>query len=715
MARFITKALKRAPQLLRLGLIAGVIIGAAGLPVALAAGKTVKTGSEFFLNMDHDLKEVPAGQTSYVYASDGVTPLTTFYEEHRKYIPMNEMSPYITQAIVAAEDNRFYDHKGVDFKGVARAFVANQTAGEVSQGASTLTMQYVRMALRDAALKPDDVLNATEQTSLRKMREIRLALDIEKTVPKQDILERYLNIAYYGHRAYGIFAAAQIFFSKLPSELTLVEAATLAGLVKAPSAYDPASNDSTAAKDRRDWVLDQMVKTNQVSADEVALAKEQPIALNVYEPPNDCISVAPEHNSWGFFCDYFKSWWMEQSAFGKNPRERLDKLRRGGYKIVTTIDPALQDTALNSVTSRVRVGSAYAHGLVATEPGTGRIKAMAVNRNYSLDQSGNGPNSDWNKRNQDIPSTYPNTVNPLLGGGDLPGYQAGSTFKFFVLMAALDAGFAPTTAFNAPMRYSSQYPGTPGEPSTCGTQWCPSNASGAMTGVQNMWTGFGKSVNTYFVQLEQAVGADRAVKMAERLGLRWRSEVDQYLASTPEIANGWGSFTLGTADTTPLEMANAYAVAAADGVYCETIPVLAISNPDGSPATVKDADGNIRNIADPRCHQEVSVQTARTATDAARCVTGYGAAGSGCGGWSTASGVSGAVGRPVAGKTGTTDGDRTAWFVGFTPQLSVAAFMADPDYIFNNVGGGNSQNPIYAASDVLRAGTSPDTPGFRYP
>ncbi|HEX6685925.1 MAG TPA: transglycosylase domain-containing protein [Candidatus Limnocylindrales bacterium] len=713
--RGIFKTLRRAPIIARLGLIAGIVISAVGLPAALTIGKGVKSGADLFLAMEKDLKTVPAGETSMVYANDGVTPITMFYEEYRKPISIKDMSPDVVHAVIAAEDARYYRHSGVDYQGVVRAFIANQTAGEVSQGASTLTMQYVRMALRDAAAGPTDVIEATEQTSVRKMREIRLAMELEKRISKEEILERYLNIAYFGHRAYGIFAAAQIFFSKQPNELTLVEAATLAGLVKAPSAYDPASHDSTAAKDRRDWVLQQMAENGYATREAVTAAQAEPLSLNVYEPPNDCISVAPDVNSWGFFCDFFKSWWMQQAAFGSNPHERLDKLRRGGYRIITTLSPPVQANAMDRVTAKEPIGNTFAHGLVAVQPGSGHVWAMAVNRWYSLDQSNNGPNTQWQKREAGIPGNYPNTVNALLGGGELPGYQAGSTFKYFTMMAALDAGMPPTTSFHAPHRYSSIYLGSPGERSTCGTQWCPSNASGAMTGNQNMWTGYGKSVNTYFVQLEQAVGADKAVRMAERLGLRWRSETDKVMAS-PERAGGWGSFTLGVADTTPLEMANAYATAAADGRFCEAIPVLSISHPDGTPATYKDEQGTVHNVADPRCRQEVQPAAARAAADAGRCVTGFGAAGAGCGGWSTASGVAGMVGHPVSGKTGTTDDNRAAWFVGFTPQLSVASFLADPDNPFNAVGEGNASKPINSASELLRDTWADDGPQqFPYP
>ena len=696
------EATGRVATLIRAGLIAGVVVAGVAYPLAAVGGLGAKAGADLVNNLPKVLNVSPPAQTTYVYASDNKTLLTSFYEEHRKYLPISEMSPYMMQAIVASEDNRFYEHNGVDVRGIVRAFVANHQAGTVEQGASTLTMQYVRMAARDSAQTPAEVQAAVEQTSARKIREMRLAVELERELSKTEILERYLNAAYFGHRAYGIFAAAEVYFSKPARNLTLVEAATLAGLVKAPTAYDPASNDVRAATDRRNYVIDQMAKLEYVSADAAAKAKQEPIRLKLTEPPNDCVSVPPRYNSWGFFCDFLKAWWLNQSAFGASPGERENRLRRGGFRIVTSLDPKIQSIAQQQVVQNESINSKFAHGLVAIQPGTGLVKAMAVNRVYSLDQRKNGEHSDTSLRDK-IKGNYPNTVNPLLGGGDLPGYQAGSTFKIFTMTAALDAGFKLSTSFYAPMRYTSIYLSGYGEPASCGGRWCPSNASGGMTGRHAMWSGFGKSVNTYFVQLEQAVGADRAVRMAERLGLTWHTDVDRMMAS-PARAAGWGAFTLGVADTTPLEMANAYATLAGDGIYCQPWPVLSITNPDGTPATYTGQDGKQIQADQPVCHREVTEDVARAATDAARCVTGYKAAKGNCGDWSTAPQVYGMVGRPVAGKTGTTDDTRAAWFVGMTPDLAAASFVADPDNPFNAVGDYNYWKPINAVSFTLRDG-----------
>jgi membrane peptidoglycan carboxypeptidase len=684
----------RLAPLIRAGLITGVLVAGLVFPLVALAGAGAKNGADALQSMPEGLTEVPSAQTTYVYASDGKTLLTTFYEEHRKPTKIEDMSPFITQAIVASEDNRFYEHNGVDAKGVARAFVANQQAGGVSQGASTLTMQYVRMALRDGAKTPKEALEATEQTTGRKLREMRLAIELEKRISKSDILERYLNSAYFGHRAYGIFAAAEVFFSKKPKNLTLTEAALLAGLVKAPSAYDPATKNQRAATERRNYVIDQMSKMNTVTVAQAAAAKKSKIKLKLTTPPNDCVSVTKKRNDWGFFCDYLRNWWMEQPAFGRTSQERMENLRRGGYKVVTTIDPKIQKTALEHVLDKEKRKSVYAHGEVVIQPGTGRIKAMAVNRKYSLNQKKNGEHSDRRKRD-DFKGNYPNTVNPLLGGGDMAGYQAGSTFKIFTMLAALEDGMPLDTSIYAPPRYVSKYITAPGR-ATCGHNWCPQNSSASMSGRQTMWSGFGKSVNTYFVQLEERVGADKAVRMAERLGLRWRTDIDRTLAGKDHAA-GWGAFTLGVSAVTPIEMANVFATLAAEGRYCEPIPVKVINTRDGTSLTYRG-----KKVAGPRCHQAVRTEVAQAATDAARCVTGYGAAKGGCGSWETSPMVHAIMNRPVAGKSGTTDSNRSAWFCGFTPQLAAAAFVADPDNPEHSVGTSRGTISKFTVAQTLK-------------
>jgi membrane peptidoglycan carboxypeptidase len=685
------KATSKLTPLLRAGLIAGIVVAAAAFPLVAIGGLGVLAGGDYVKGLPDKLRPTPSAQVTYVYAADGKTLITQFYDEYRKYVSLKQISPHMQKAIVASEDARFYQHHGVDVKGVVRAFVANQQAGAVSQGASTLTMQYVRNVQRDSAQTPQEVAEATARTGTRKLREMRLAVAVERELSKEQILERYLNVAYFGHRAYGVYAAAEVYFSKRPKDLTVGEAAMLAGLVKAPSAYDPAGENKALALERRNYVIDRMAELRYVSAKTAAATKKQPIRLDLTNPPNDCISVNRAHNDWGYFCDMLKNWWRQQEEFGKTPHQREENLRRGGYKIVTTLSPRTQRIAMEEIKQRERIGSSYALGLVAIEPGTGKITAAAVNRRYSLDQDDNGPHTDWRKRQNDVPSNYPNTVAPLLGLGGMPGYQAGSTFKIFTLTAALDMGIPLDTRISAPARLRSIYLTGPSDPSACGVNWCPRNASAAMTGTHTLWSGFGKSVNTFFVKLEQRVGAERAVRMAERLGLTWHTEIDRMMAS-PERAGGWGAFTLGVADTTPLEMANAYATLAADGKYCKPLPINSITGPDGREL----------NLARPDCTQAVNPQVARAAVDAARCVTGYGAARGSCGGWSTAPGVYRAVGRPVAGKTGTTDDTRAAWFVGMTPNLAAASFIADPDNPYHVAGDGNSQKPIQAVSEVLR-------------
>lgn len=663
-----------AYSLLRTSLLCGLAVAALIFPLVAMGGLSAKAGFDTIDVLSEEVAETDPPLTSYVYAADGETLVSLFYDEFRRHVSLDEISPVMQQAMVAAEDARFYDHNGVDYRGIIRAAVANQTSGGVEQGASTITMQYVRGALQLNAETIDEVIDATEQSAGRKMREARLSLAIEEQLTKDEILERYLNQVYFGHNAYGIFAAAQVYFSKHPSELEVHEAAMLAGLVQAPSAYDPITSDQTSALSRRNWVLDQMVEVDYLSRGDASELRSLPIELNTSDPPNSCIGVEGTTSEYGFFCDYFRRWWRAQDAFGETPADRERELRQGGYTVITSIDPDLQEMANETVNEAHGQHNPIAHGAVVMEPGTGRIKALGLNRTFSYDQSNNGPHSDPSF--VDRKGNYPNTVNPVLGGGPTGGYQAGSTFKIFTLLAALDEGYPLDHHIHSPDRVATSFVSSA---TACGGYWCPKNGSASMAGDRTMWSGYGMSVNTYFAQLIDQVGADKAVEMAERMGLEWRSEGDAYYASEERRA-GWGPFTLGVSDVQPIEMTNVFNTLAAEGEYCEPIPVLRVIDPHGQEL----------DMAAPRCHQELDEDIARAATDAGRCVTETERRGVDCGDWGTSRVVGEILGRPVAGKSGTTDGDRASWFLGYTPQVTVGAFMSDPDYTFNPVGSSRS-------------------------
>lgn len=667
--------LTNAASLLICGLLAGVVIAAAAFPAVAMSGLAVKAGAETFDKLPSELTVKRPPQISYLYASDGKTPLATLYDENRRDIPLKDIPPVMRNAIIAAEDHDFYRHNGVDAKGVVRAFVANNSAGETTQGASTLTMQYVRLAIAYSATHPEDVVAATEDTIGRKLREMRYAVQLEKELSKDEILERYLNIAPFGNGAYGVFAASQVYFGKEPKDLTIEEAALLAALVKAPTALDPTTpGGRPLAKDRRNYVIQNMVTIGAITQEEADAAKAKELKVTGKRAPNGC--VAANKNHWGFFCDYFYRWWLEQETFGATAYDRERRLKSGGYSIITSLDPKVQDAAKRHIERLLKTGHPHALMLAAVEPGTGKVRALAVNRNFKLDDPNNPQNklsTDPQKRARGIRGTYPNTTNPLMtGGGDIYGYQAGSTFKIFTLVAALEKGYPLATTINAQSPLRTNYIVEPNSPAACsGTHYyCPTNANPSwMNGPRTMWSGFGRSVNTYFVKLQEMVGAEHAVDVAKRLGIKFRAQSDANFANDKQAAHQWGAFTLGVSATTPLDLANAYATLAADGKYCEPIPV----------EEIRDQDGNRLDVANPRCNQAVKPEIARAAIDAARCPVGDNSSTSRCDG-GTAPEVRGAVGHPVAGKTGTTDRERTASLVVTTKQLTVAGILADPDW-----------------------------------
>jgi len=662
-----------ATSLLICGLLAGVVVAAAAFPAVAMSGLAAKAGGETFAQLPSELKHTTAPQVSRIFASDGKTPVSVFYDEFRSDVPLKDINKNMQNAIVAAEDHQFYEHNGVDLKGVARAVVSNKS-GKSQQGASTLTMQYVRMSLAYSATNPQEVVDATKDTPKRKITEMKYALQVEKELTKQQILERYLNTAPFGGGAYGIFAASQVYFNKKPKDLTIAESALLAGMVKAPSAFDPTTESGyPQARDRREYVLANMRDLGFITAADFARSNATKIPRQIKRVGNGCVSVSK--NSWGFFCDYFYRWWLSQEAFGQTTYDRERRLKSGGYRIVTSLDIKAQTAARKNIAEVIAEKNRNAVLLAGIEPGTGKVRALAANRKFKLDDAEHPQNkmsSDPRKARKGVRGTYPNTTNPLLtGGGDITGYQAGSVFKIFTIVAALEKGYPLSYTIRADKVAKTDYIVQRNSPAACpGTnKYCPQNSGGGGAGVYNMWTGFGRSINTFFVPLQERVGAENVVDVAKRFGVHFRAQQDAEYANNKDYAHQWGAFTLGVSSSTPLEMANAYATLAGDGMYCDPTPVQEI----------KTQSGEKLDVGKPHCTRATSEDVARAALDAARCPVGDQSQLGRCNG-STARDAHATIRHPVFGKTGTTDRDKTAALIVGTTSIVVAGYMVNPDY-----------------------------------
>ncbi len=655
------------------GLLAGVVVAAASFPAVAMSGLAAKAGSQGFAELPSELEQQSAPQVTRIFASDGKTQLAVMYDEFRSDVPLKEISVNMQHAIVAAEDHQFYEHNGVDLKGVARAFVNNKQGGS-QQGASTLTMQYVRMSLAYSAKTPQQAIDATKDSPERKLTEMKYAMQVEKELTKEQILERYLNMAPFGNGAYGVYAGSQVYFQKKPKDLTIAEAALLAGMVKAPTSFDPTTPSGyPQALDRRNYIIDNMRDLSYITPQQATQAKTVKLAKTTKRPGNGCVSVAK--NNWGFFCDYFYRWWLSQEQFGATSYDRERQLKSGGYRVVTSLDIKAQASARKEITDQISDKNRNALLLAGVEPGTGRVRALAANRKYRLDDPEHPKNklsSNPDLAEKGIRGTYPNTTNPIItGGGDIVGYQAGSVFKMFTMVAALENGLGLDHSITSGSTYKSGYIIDPSSDAACpGTHfYCPSNASKSEQGTFNMWTGFGKSVNTYFVPLQEQVGAEKVVDVAKRFGVQFRARQDAEFANDPASAHQWGAFTLGVSASTPLDIANAYATLAGDGMYCKPTPIQRITS----------ADGTKLNVGQPDCTRATSKDVARRALDAARCPVGDQAQLGNCAG-ATEPNARNAVGHPIFGKTGTTDADKTAALVVGTQSLVVAGYLVNPDW-----------------------------------
>ena len=629
MSRRRTDRLKFAGVLSHLGVmvavaaVMGVLVAGLALPFAAVTGLSARTVADSMDKMPADLAAEPLAQRTRILGRDGAV-LATLYDQNRVNVSLAKVAPVMRKAIIAIEDYRFYQHGALDLRGTLRAFVTNQANSGVTQGGSSITQQMVKMTLVTQAKTRAERLAATAETYQRKINELRYAIAFEDKYSKDWILQRYLNIAYFGDGAYGVEAASRHYFSKPASRLNLGEAALLAGMVKNPTGYDP-TNYPGRSKQRRDTVLTRMAELNVISQSEARRAEAQRIRLKVKAVRNGCVSSdAP------FFCDYAMQFLLADRNLGKTTDERRRLLFSGGLTIKTTLDLRFQRAADEAVQSHVRPEDEAIGGLAMIKPGTGEVRALAQSR----------PMGSRSK----LGETYLNYVVPREYG-DSNGFQAGSTFKAFVLAAAISQDIPLSTRINAPQSLSlpvSSFRRCSGNPISSEV-WSPQNSTGA--GSFDLYSGTQQSVNTFFAQLEQRTGLCDPVKLARQMGV------------TVPKRDVVPAFTLGVTDTNPLTMADAYATFAARGVHCDPRPVTAVLN----------SAGRTIESYPKQCTQVLRTDVADAVNDILKGVqTGNG--------FGASAGL--ALNQESAGKTGTTNGNRAVWFIGYTPNLAAAAMIA---------------------------------------
>ena len=614
--------------------LSGLLLAGLAVPFTAVAGGAIRMGAESMQYLPAELETPPQSERSEVLMADG-TVLATFFDENRNYVPLGDISPLMQDAIVAIEDHRFYEHGAIDVQGILRAFVRT-LAGDL-QGASTLTQQYVKLVQVEAAMLRGDeegIREAQEVSVERKIREMRYAMAIEERLSKQEILERYLNIAYYGDGAYGVEAAAQHFWGTSAKDLTLEQAAMLAGLVQNPNQTNPARYPERAIE-RRNVVLNRMAHPDvgmitQAEADAAKAIEFDPAGIQ--PTPNGCVA-----SEFPFLCDFVRETLIsdQMPSLGEDRAERINMLNRGGLTISTLIDPVAQRSAEAAVALQV----APIDPLIATtslmQPSTGLIVAMAQSR----PRMGTGPGETFHNYN----------VSEEFNGAE--GYQSGSTFKTFGIAAAIRAGMTPSTEYDAPeqMQFDGEI-----------VQGClRDEVYREERPIQNFDRGYGRidmttaterSVNTYFAQLALDIGNCEIKTLAEEMGLIFTAPENHQnmLSAVPNMI-------LGTGEVTPLSMTAAYATLANRGVRCDAIILQAVHNEDGDEMPVPE----------PNCRQVLEPEVADGVTHLLQSVMDNG----------TGRPARIEDGRPQAGKTGTTNSAEAVWFAGYTPDLAGSSMI----------------------------------------
>ncbi|MDT3395142.1 transglycosylase domain-containing protein [Streptomyces sp. B1866] len=622
---------QQAARFLGVSVLAGAVLAGLVLPAVGALGLAAKETVEEFDSIPANLKRPPLSQRTTILDARG-GEIAQVYSRDRTIVSLKDVSPYMRKAIVAIEDARFYEHGAIDLKGVLRALNENAQNGGVSEGASTLTQQYVKnVFVEEAGDDADKFAEATRQTIGRKMKELKYAIQVEKELGKDRILENYLNITFFGEQAYGVEAASQRYFSTHARDLDLEQSALLAGIVQSPSRYDPLAN-AGEAKARRDTVLQRMADVGDISQAQADAAKRKPLGLKVSKPKHGCIAAS---DGAGFFCDYVREIFLSDPAFGRTREERATRWNEGGLTIRTTLDPQAQRSVQAAIHRYVYQSDPVAAAVTLVEPGTGKVLAMGQSRPYGFGDH----------------QTQINLSADKAMGGSNYGFQTGSTFKPITAAAALERGTKPYQRYPSP--YEMEYPSPV---TTCQGMWrndqydpeTVRNENRSEVGPYNLRDALAKSVNTYFVQLISEVGVCPVTDLAAKMGMRPADGTK--LKQVPSI-------TLGSMTMSPLTMAGAYATFANRGVYCSPVFIESITGPGGKALKVPRSS----------CTRAMSEKTADTINTLLRGVVEDGTGRQ-----------AGLKTRPNAGKTGTADERKAAWFVGYTPNMAGAVWLGGP-------------------------------------
>jgi len=641
---------------LGVSVLSGALAAGLAIPFAGLAGFTTEKTSETLQDLPQQFDEVPLKQKSTILAADG-SLIATLAEQNRVPVKLSQVAPIMQKAMVAIEDDRFYEHGALDLKGTLRALMRNQSEGAVQQGGSSITQQYVKMSLVEKANTPEEVAAATAETYQRKVAELRYAIAVEKEFSKNEILEKYLNLANFGDGAWGIEAAALHYFQVHASQLTLPQAALLAGLVKNPTGYDP-TNDMKRAKDRRDVVIRRMLELKVISLSQANSALKTPVVDKTKIKPN---KLGCANSKFPFYCEYVVAQLKQNKAFGKTEAEAANYLKTAGLTIRTSLDPKIQAAAQKSINEHSKATDQAIAAITIVEPGTGLVKAMVQNRTYG------------NKRGQ---TSYNLNVEKSYAGG-YGGFQNGSTMKAFTIAAAIQKGFPLNYKINAPNEINlSGKKFSTCDGSTADPDYTPANSTKNVP-VPTMIQAAQKSTNTYFLLLSQQVGLCPIAKIASSLGL--------YNAQTSGPLDQVVSMTLGVGYVTPLQMASAYAAFAARGMYCTPWLVTAIKGPNGKAINAPGAD----------CKQALAPEVADGVNAVLRQVMEPGGTGAKL-----------KFGRSdLAGKTGTIQGNRAVWYSGYSSKLATAAVVADASVPYNDlIGQTLNGKKMYDASGSGTAG-----------